>query len=104
LRSWLNVDAHDVTIKETPGEGYFVKLETVCLTSDIDGRIQDERILHYDFKIRKENIPWIQKHGIRFSLLLPVKRPGAYYVRAAVKDIDSGKIGSAYQFVQIPDL
>jgi hypothetical protein len=104
LRSWLNVDARDVTIKEKPGEGYIVKLETVCLTSDLDGRIQDARMLYYDFKIREENISWIREHGIRFSLLLPVKRPGAYYVRAAVKDVDSGKIGSAYQFIQIPDL
>jgi VWFA-related protein len=104
LRSWLHVDARNLTIKEKPGEGFLVKLETVCLTSDINGGVKDARKLSYDFKIRKENLPWILEHGIQFSLLLPVKRPGAYYVHAAVKDMDSGKIGSAYQFVQIPDL
>jgi hypothetical protein len=30
--------------------------------------------------------------------------PGAYYVRVAVKDRASGKIGTAYQFLEIPDL
>jgi VWFA-related protein len=104
LRSWLHVDARDVTIKEKPGEGYFASLETVCLTSDIEGRVQDARMMRYDFKIQKENLPWFRLQGLRFSMLLPVKKPGPYYVRTAVKDMDSGKIGSAYQFIQIPDL
>jgi VWFA-related protein len=104
LRSWLHLDADEVTIKEKPGEGCFAEVETVCLTSDIDGRIHDLRILRYLFRIREENLSWIREHGIRFSLLLPVKKPGSYYLRAAVKDMASGKVGSAYQFIQIPDL
>ena len=31
-------------------------------------------------------------------------KPGAYYVRVAVKDEGSGKHGSAYQYVEVPDL
>jgi VWFA-related protein len=104
LRSWLHVDARDLTITENPGEGFFVKLETMCLTSDINGGVNDARKLTYDFKIREENLSWIREHGIRFSLLLPIKMPGAYYVHAAIRDLNSGKIGSAYQFVQIPNL
>ena len=49
------------------------------------------------------DIDWIRKHGIRFSMLLPVKKPGHYYIRIAVKDVESGKVGSAYQFLEIPD-
>jgi VWFA-related protein len=104
LRSWMHVSAGDITIKEKPGQGYFASLETVCLTSDIEGHVQDARMMRYDFKISEENLPWVLAEGLRFSMLLPVKSPGPYYIRAAVKDIDSGKIGSAYQFVQIPDL
>jgi hypothetical protein len=66
------------------------------------------RHVKYAFKIepekKAENIAWIQKHGIRLSLLLPVKKPGSYYVRASVKDTGSDKIGSAYQYLEIPDL
>ena len=56
------------------------------------------------FDIKPENIAWIQEHGIRFSLLLPVKKPGAYTVRVAVQDTGSGKTGTAHQFLEIPDL
>ena len=46
----------------------------------------------------------IQKHGIRFALLLPVEKAGSYTVRFAVHNPESGKVGSSYQFVDIPDL
>jgi hypothetical protein len=35
---------------------------------------------------------------------MPVKRPGAYQVRVATRDRNTGKIGSAGQFVDVPDL
>jgi len=35
---------------------------------------------------------------------LPVKRPGAYQYRVAVRDVQGGKIGSASQFIEVPDL
>jgi hypothetical protein len=34
----------------------------------------------------------------------PVKKPGAYQLRAAVRDSTSQKIGSATQFIEVPDI
>jgi hypothetical protein len=68
------------------------------------GFTRDPGNLQYEFRIKAENIPWIRKYGLRFSLDLPVKKPGAYYVRAAVQDRINGKAGSAYQYIEIPDL
>jgi VWFA-related protein len=103
LRSWLHLDAKDIKIIETV-EGGLIHLEAVCLTSDTEGFIHDSRIVKYSFRVRPENLEWIRTHGIRFSLILPVKKPGSYYVRTAVRDEETGKVGSAYQFVEIPDL
>jgi hypothetical protein len=104
LRSWLHLDAQDVNTVEKKNEGRIISLETVSVTSDINGVIRDSSIMKYDFLVKEENLPWIKEHGIRFFLLLPVKKPGPYYMRVAVKDQVSGKVGSAYQFVDIPDL
>jgi len=108
LRAWIHLDPKDVKIIETDDGGAQIILETVCLTSDINGRMQDLRELKYEFNIepgkKSENLVWIQKHGIRFTLLLPVKKPGAYTVHIAIRDTESGKVGFAYQFVEIPDL
>jgi VWFA-related protein len=104
IRSWLHLDAQDVAMTEKQNEGHFISLETVCVTSDINGYIRDANIMKFEFRVLDENLAWVREHGIPFSLFLPVKKPGAYYVRVAVKDLVSEKVGSAYQFVEIPDL
>ena len=108
IRSWIHIDPKDVTVVETEDGGARIDIETVCMISDINGFIYDFRDAHYIFNLeaekKAENIAWIQKHGIRFVMLLPVQKPGSYTVRIAVHDTLSGKIGSAYQSVVIPDL
>jgi hypothetical protein len=108
VRTWVHVDPKDVTIVEKEDGGAQINLETLCLTSDVNARIQDVRYSKYSFEMKPEtkaeNLAWIQKHGIRFVLLLPVKLPGSYTVRFAVHNPESGKVGSTYQYVDIPDL
>jgi hypothetical protein len=33
-----------------------------------------------------------------------IKKPGAYQFRAVIRDADTGRLGSAGQFIQVPDL
>jgi VWFA-related protein len=104
LRSWLHVGARELNMIRKKDEGYIISLEAVCVTSDVNGLLRDTNITKFDFGVREENLQWVVTHGIRFYLSLPVKQPGPYYYRVAVKDLVSGKIGSAYQFVSVPDL
>lgn len=108
VRSWIHLNPGNVEIVETENGGARIDLETICLTSDINGYVHDLRHIKYAFNIdpekKAENLAWIRKHGIRFTLLLPVKRPGSYYVRVSVQDTESNKVGSAYQFLEVPDL
>jgi len=105
IRSWVHVDPKDVQIIETD-DGTRIDLEVMCLTSDSTGYIRDSRHVNFSLtEIKKpEVLAWIMKHGIRFSMLLPVKKPGFYSVRVAVKDVGSGKVGSSYQFVEVTDI
>ena len=80
----------------------FLELET--LTSDSNGRIRDTEGFRYDFSLSDADVARIRKDGIDLNTYLPVKNPGDYYVGAAIKDRVSGKIGSGYQFLEIPDL
>jgi len=108
VRAWVHIDPNDVEIIETEDGGAVIKLDVMCLTAGAQGGIHDARHTRYTFNMepekKSENIELIRKYGIQFSLLLPVKKPGAYVVRIAVQDAESGKVGSAYQFVEVPDL
>ena len=42
--------------------------------------------------------------AVRLRFDIPAKEPGSYQVRIAVRDLTSAKIGSAGQFVVVPDL
>ena len=44
------------------------------------------------------------RDGLVQQLQLRVKQAGAYQVRGAVRDQESGHIGSASEFVEVPDL
>ena len=44
------------------------------------------------------------RDGLRLRFDMPAKRPGSYQVRIAVRDRNSSKVGSAGQFVAVPDL
>jgi len=107
VRSWIHVDPNNVTIAETEDGVARISLQLVTLTSDTNGFVQDVKFVEHTLTIeaenKAENLVLIQKHGIRFAMLLPVKKPGSYYVRVAVQDKGSGKTGSAYQFIEIPD-
>jgi VWFA-related protein len=116
VRSWLHLnwdelakaktakDAEGRTITLKEGEGYLVDLETVSTTADVKNNSGDSSVVHYLFRIKEENVPFIKEHGMRFTFALPVKKPGGYYLRIAAQDKTSGKIGTAYQFVTIPNL
>ena len=102
VRSWIHLDAEDLKIVETEDGNGWIGLEAVCLTTDINGNVDYAR--NVEFTLPNINMEWIKKHGLRFSMLLPVKKPGPYYIRISIRDTESGKVGSAYQFLEIPDL
>jgi len=44
------------------------------------------------------------REGIRIRFDMPAKKPGAYQLRVAARDVASSRIGSAGQFVSVPNL
>jgi VWFA-related protein len=104
LRSWLQLEGKDLNFSNEPDGTHSLSLELVTLTSNADGLVQDSKGLQYKFKVNDEDLSRIRKEGVDFNIYLPVKNSGDYYVRTAIRDQASGKIGSAYQFLQIPDL
>jgi VWFA-related protein len=46
----------------------------------------------------------VHERGVDYRLDLPIKEPGGYQVRVAVRDPASEKVGSASQFIEVPKL
>jgi hypothetical protein len=103
IRAWVHVDAKDLQIVKRE-EGNFISLQTVCVASDMTGTIREGNLQKFDFSIKDENIASVKEDGLRFSLLLSMQKPGAYYLHVLVKDQSTERVGSAREFMTIPDL
>jgi len=58
----------------------------------------------YTIKTKGATYQTMLDRGFVYVLIMPVKKPGLYQYRVALRDADSGKIGSASQIVEVPDL
>lgn len=46
----------------------------------------------------------VRRKGLVYSADVPVKKPGAYNFRVAIRDVNSKQLGSAGQQIEVPDL
>jgi VWFA-related protein len=104
LRAWLHLDGQHVDFVREQDGGHSLSLDAVAATCDVDGIVRNSGNKHIGFRVSEKDIEYIRENGVKFSLSIPAEKPGAYYVRAAVKDNTSGAIGSSYEYVEIPDL
>jgi len=58
----------------------------------------------FDLEVAPEKMAEALRDGALYSLDVPVPKRGAYQIRVAVRDEATAKIGSATQFIEIPDL
>lgn len=104
IRAWLHLDGRALGIIEGKDGGLSVSLEASAATTDINGFMQDLGTRQLGFSVNRDEIRWIRDHGFRFVLSIPTKKPGAYYLRVATRDLSTDAMGSGYQFMEIPDL
>lgn len=104
LRAWFQLDGERVGIAEGKDGRRSIELDVAAAVSDVQGLVHDSGRAKIAAPVNNADVKWIRKNRLKFSLALMVDRPGAHFVRIAVKDSVSGAIGSAYRFVEIPDL
>jgi VWFA-related protein len=104
VRSLMNIDLRDLTFTSgTDGTDKAV-LDIVAITFGDNGSVVDQVSRTDTISVKTEALKRVLDHGLLYELTLPVKRPGGYQLRVAVRDAVSARVGSASQFVAVPDL
>jgi hypothetical protein len=104
LRVLLHLEAKDLTFNEQPNKSQQTVLDIVAVNLGEDGKVVDQFSDTQTLDVKDEAFPGVQKNGLSFVLNVPVKKSGAYQLRVAVRDVATDRIGSAGQFVQVPDV
>ena len=104
VRSLFHLDGEDLTFADEPGGQKKVVLDVVAVTLDEKNRVVDEFTRSHTLKFDAAGAAAITQKGLVYAADVPVKKPGTYNFRVAVRDASSQTLGSASQLVQIPDL
>ena len=112
MRSLLNVDARDLTFSgadswdeaASSGSSQHAFVDLLATTFDGEGRVVEQVENRARIEVRGDSLEHVRREGVEYVLNVPIKKPGAYQLRIAVRDATSGKVGSASQLIEVPNL
>ncbi len=104
MRSVVLMDANKLTFTEQPGGLFETNLDIIGVTLGESGQVIDQVTRMEKIRVPKEAMERFQREGMIYGLNVPVSKPGSYLLRIAVRDAGSGRIGSASQFVEVPNV
>jgi len=103
IRILLEVDAGDLSYSDQPDGTRAVAVDVAAFALGERGAIAGSNDRAYRIRLTPEEYQAASSGGLVFKLNVKLAKPGAYQMRVAVRDAVSGKIGSASQFVEVPD-
>lgn len=104
LRSLLHIDARDLTFSDEPDGSHNAAIDLVAVNFGDNGRVIDQFSHAHTISLRGDAYQQALQNGLVFNFDFPVKEAGAYQMRVAVRDSASARVGSARQFVEVPDV
>ena len=102
--SILHIDARGLNFNQQPDGAYKASFAIVTATFGENGNVIDQAERAYSIVVEQKNLERTYQKGLIYIVTLPVRKPGAYQLRMAVRDSTSRKVGSANQFIEVPDI
>ncbi len=104
VRSFLHVDVHDLTFTDDADGWKKAVMDVLALTFDAQGHVIDSVNLQETIRARPDTYQKILREGMVYALNVPIKKPGGYQLRLAIRDTATQKVGAASQYVEVPNL
>ena len=104
IHSFLHINARDLTFAKLPNGNYQAVFDVLAISYGDNGIPVDKNNVTGTMNFRPEFYDKIRAEGFSYSFIFPVKKPGAYQMRVAIIDRGNQEVGSANQFVEVPNL
>lgn len=104
VHSFLHIDAKDLTFKKLDNGSYQATFDILAISYGDNGAPVEKTNANGTTTVRPEHLERVKRDGIAYSFIFPVKKPGAYQMRVAILDRESREVGSANQFIDVPNL
>lgn len=104
MRSLIYVNGKDLTFTEDANGWEKATFDVVAMIFGDNGNVIDEVSRTETVKARAETLQEIREKGFVSTITFPIKKPGAYQMRVVLRDAATSRIGSASQFIEVPNL
>jgi VWFA-related protein len=104
MRSFLHIDSSEFTFTDEPGGLHRATFDLTGVLFGDNGRVAGEHTQTETLRVRGEAYERLLHDGLVSVFSMPVKKPGIYQLRVAVRDSASTRLGAAGQIVEVPDL
>ena len=104
MHSMLHIDAQDLTFKDGPNGTHEAVFDILAMTFGSNGDAVDYVGRTFTASLPDEAYQRALRQGLVYNVTIPMKQAGAYQFRISLRDAGSNRIGSASQFIEVPDL
>lgn len=102
--SLLHIDASQLKLTDEADGWKKAVIDVVALTFGENGQVVDELNRTETVRARGDALQIMLSEGLVYVMKVPIRKPGAYQLRVAVRDTATEQLGSASQFIEVPDL
>lgn len=104
VSSLMHIDMSKVKFADEPDGWHKAVIDVVALTFGENGSLVDQLNRTETLRARGETFDQLLRDGLIYMMRVPIKKPGAYQLRVAVRDAASEALGTASQFIEVPDI
>src|SRR6185312_9843864 len=104
LRSFLFLDAKDLVFKDSADGAHVASLDLSSVIFGDNGSVVSRKDDNAELRLRGEPYERVMREGVVYSFDTPASKSGALQFRVVVRDSTSARMGSAGQFIEVPNL
>jgi VWFA-related protein len=104
LTSLFHFDPKELQFSDEPDDWHKAVIDVVAMTFGDSGQPVDVTDKTWTVRLKGDTYQKVMKDGLVYRMNVPVKKPGAYQMRIALRDTANGQVGSATQFIDVPDV
>lgn len=104
IRSLLFVSGKDLKFTDEPNGIHKAVVDIMAISFGDNGVPVDQISQTYTINLKDKEYQTFISKGFVYNFTFPIKKPGAYQMRVAIRDHATKKVGSANQFVEVPNV
>ena len=104
VRALLHIDARALTFRDGDGDKQRAAADVLGMVFDRDGTQVAHLSTGFSVGLAPDAAEEALRDGLAYTLRIRIPAAGAYQIRFAVRDQHSGRMGSAGDFVNVPDV